>query len=573
MAMNYKKLYQPFSRHFHQGILINRLMKVYSLLIFLFFGIGALSLSAYSITADLKTVEKESNRRLEEAVRTIETENYVTLRVLEQLAGRSDDYSNLNNYMTMNQSDYFNQVFADWQAGKNTLSFSDQVRRLFDLYPEMQNIVISLDDSNSYFTANRVRKGGQIKTGKLNFLKGNYLVRSLRHPDNGEIKGRIYLTFDTPSKFFNGEEDTKIATIATDDYGRLLFKTHRAQQSQQLSNIIKSQKGLNEKSLGSHYQLKYQRVGDWFAIVTVNKLSLIGHGISIILIYSLIAGLLAWLLLKLLFGLFRNYIEQVSEITDTLDLVAAGDLSLKIDNSHMELELYNISQGINLMLDNINQSIEEIYALEVDQRDAHMSALQAQINPHFLYNTLEYVRMYALSCRQEELADVIYAFAALLRNNISKDKVTTLKEELDFCEKYIYLYQMRYPDSFAYHVTIDPSISAIQIPKFILQPLVENYFVHGIDYSRFDNALSIKVKDQCDFVRIEIEDNGKGISPSAIKQLNQDLAGMGTKSKSSIGLENVYLRLMTYFKDNLSWTMSQSRLGGFKIEIIFRKED
>lgn len=569
--MNYKKIYQPFNRHLHQGILINRLMKVYSLLIILFFGIGALSLSAYSISTDLKTVEKESNRRLEELVRTIETENYLTLRVLEQLAGRSNDYSNLNNYMTMNQSDYFNQVIDDWQEGKNTLSFSDQVRRLFDLYPEMETIVINLDDSNSYFIANRARKGGLIKSGKLDFLKGNYLVRSLRHPDNGEIRGRIYITFDTPNKLVS-ENDKKIALLATDYYGRLLFKTQGI-ASKPISDAIKSQKGLNEKTLGSTYQLKYQRVGDLLAFVTVNKIALLKQAIRIIIIYSLIAGLLAWLLLKLLFGLFRNYIAQVSEITDTLDLVAAGDLSLKIDNSHMELELYNISQGINLMLDNINQSIEEIYALEVDQRDAHMSALQAQINPHFLYNTLEYVRMYALSCHQEELADVIYAFAALLRNNISKDKVTTLKEELDFCEKYIYLYQMRYPDSFAYHVTIDPTITSLQIPKFIIQPLVENYFIHGIDYSRFDNALSIKAKDQGSFVRIEIEDNGKGASPEVIEQLNKDLTSMGSSSKSSIGLENVYLRLMTYFKDNLSWKISQSRLGGFKIEIIFRKED
>ena len=91
------------------------------------------------------------------------------------------------------------------------------------------------------------------------------------------------------------------------------------------------------------------------------------------------------------------------------------------------------------MTDSINDYIEDIYTLEIKQRDADMRALQAQINPHFLYNTLEYIRMYALSRQQEELADVVYAFSALLRNNTTQEKIKTLAEEVTFCEKYVLL--------------------------------------------------------------------------------------------------------------------------------------
>lgn len=118
---------------------------------------------------------------------------------------------------------------------------------------------------------------------------------------------------------------------------------------------------------------------------------------------------------------------------------------------------------------------------------------------------------------------MIYAFAALLRNNISQDKVTTLKEELAFCEKYIYLYQMRYPDSFAYHVKLDPVVADVEMPKFIIQPLVENYFVHGIDYSRYDNALSIKALDEGDSILIQVLDNGKGISSERLMTIEEGL--------------------------------------------------
>ncbi len=84
-------------------------------------------------------------------------------------------------------------------------------------------------------------------------------------------------------------------------------------------------------------------------------------------------------------------------------------------------------------------------------------------------------------------------FSALLRNNTNQEKTIHLKEELDFCEKYVYLYQMRYPSRIAYHFTIESSLEEIEVPKFIIQPLVENYFKHGIDFTRFDNALSVKV--------------------------------------------------------------------------------
>ena len=114
------------------------------------------------------------------------------------------------------------------------------------------------------------------------------------------------------------------------------------------------------------------------------------------------------------------------------------------------------------MVDSLDQYIHDIYTLEIKQRDAHMRALQSQINPHFLYNTLEYIRMYALSRQQEELADVVYAFQRYLGIILTK-KTTTLAEEISFCEKYVYLYQMRYPDQFAYKFEIEETIADVEI--------------------------------------------------------------------------------------------------------------
>ena len=100
--------------------------------------------------------------------------------------------------------------------------------------------------------------------------------------------------------------------------------------------------------------------------------------------------------------------------------------------------------------------------------------------------------MYAVMQSQDELADIIYEFSSLLRNNISDERETTLKQELEFCRKYSYLCMVRYPKSIAYGFKIAPELEEMRIPKFTLQPLVENYFAHGVDHRRTDNVISIK---------------------------------------------------------------------------------
>lgn len=573
--MTSKSLKRFLMEHIKQGFLINRLMKIYSLFIVALFSLSAVGLSTYSIRNTYQMVDNQMQMRLDETLARLQSQNYITLRVLEQLIGRPEDYRNLYQYMILTPNQYFTKVFEDWGEGKNTPLFSEQVRRLFDLYPDLDGLTLMLDDSTSYLYADRSIKTGRLLFGKPQTLKGNYLVRSIRHPESGDVTGRLYLHFASPSTMLQPEQHKYLATFAFDYYGRELFHQGGAafpELEAGLKKALKADQAIDLTALSKSYHIQYNRSGDLLAYVAVKRSYFMEEAVRTMLLYGLGSLLLAWLLLQLLFRVFRNYIRQVSEITDTIEMVAAGDLSLRIDNSHMELELYHISEAINQMLGNINAYIQEIYVLEVEQRDAQMRALQSQINPHFLYNTLEYIRMYALSCQQEELADVIYAFAALLRNNISQDKVTTLKEELAFCEKYIYLYQMRYPDSFAYHVKLDPVVADVEIPKFIIQPLVENYFVHGIDYSRYDNAFSIKALDEEDSILIQVLDNGKGISPERLVAIEKGLEEPQSTGNSSIGLQNVYMRLFHQYRDRVTWSMSQAPTGGFRIQIRIRKE-
>ncbi|SQC71831.1 Inner membrane protein ypdA [Listeria fleischmannii subsp. fleischmannii] len=178
--------------------------------------------------------------------------------------------------------------------------------------------------------------------------------------------------------------------------------------------------------------------------------------------------------------------------------------------------------------------------------------------------------MYAVSLEADELADVVYAFAALLRNNIAQEKTTTVAAELDFCEKYFYLYQMRYPDRLAYSFLVADEVKNVQIPKFIIQPLLENYFVHGVDYTRIDNAGSLKAYLEKDEVVIVVKDNGMGMPIEKMSELQEELLKDNSLIEGkSIGIKNVNERMRGFFGSRYHMNMMRNETGGVTIEIRF----
>ena len=232
------------------------------------------------------------------------------------------------------------------------------------------------------------------------------------------------------------------------------------------------------------------------------------------------------------------------------------------------------------MLDRLESNIHDIYQLELNQKDANMRALQAQINPHFMYNTLEFLRMYAVMEDQNELADIIYEFSSLLRNNISDERETTLKQEVEFCRKYSYLCMVRYPKSIAYGFKIDPELEEMRIPKFTLQPLVENYFAHGVDHRRTDNVISIKALKKNGYVEILVTDNGRGMSAEKLAEIQAKLAQRTfehtadyKEQRQSIGIVNIHERFVLYFGDRYNISIESAEQKGVQYRITIQDEE
>lgn len=517
---------------FSKGTLLNRLLRKYAVIMIGVTMTATVIFSIHTWEQNQKQAENMTSDAVQSTSRMLNDKTTLSRIIKNQLVGNSEKIENVTTYLTKPIDQYLMYVYEQQNSTDELVSFPNQIKDLYANYEKLSAIYIVLNQLPEYYESSRENKGGEIKKGTPKLLDAFYI--KLPITQGGAESGSIFIGFQKKEldmilenlTSFNGLSLYMISGTTNRLYtfhDNKIAKETFERQEMIITESLQKNSQLPIDDLEKNNFVQHQELSDDYRILAVlDKKSVkieTGKNLAPLIIGIII---LDNILLIFLYKTFKRYSQQVSIVMQAMDQTAAGNLETRIDITNTEYELKELSIGINEMLDSINQFVEDIYKLEIKQQDAHMRALQAQINPHFLYNTLEYIRMYAISEGSEELADVVYAFSALLRNNTNQEKTITLKEELDFCEKYVYLYQMRYPNRVAYHFMIDPDLEKIEVPKFVIQPLVENYFKHGIDFTRFDNALSVKVLQEGKRVRIIIKDNGKGMTEKRLKQVEEN---------------------------------------------------
>lgn len=510
-----------------------------------------------------------------------ENENKIN-RIAIELTNNQEKVANLFDYFQLSYSYYLSQSLSreGIEGGISSIYLPQKIANFYYADDKIESIAIDLKNYQEILYSNEQKKMGS-KEKRMPDLKNQLtLSKTLMNPNTSEQIGTLYVTFskqELNTIIDNSGAKNQLQTFIFSDRMKQLYANKIPSNNGMLQAEI--EKGITKNSeidflsLNQRYYIYGSETASGMQVLTaVSKKSVAIQSFNAIFFILLGSALINLFLLYFLYRIFHKYAYQVEDIVASVSQVSSGKLDWRITTADKEAELKDISTGINQMLDGINQYIEDIYTLEIKQKDAHMRALQSQINPHFLYNTLEYIRMYAVSEGAEELADVVYTFATLLRNNTSQEKTTTLKKELEFCEKYVYLYQMRYPGNIAYSFAIDSAIENLVIPKFSIQPLIENYFVHGIDYMRIDNVISVKANIEEDKITILIRDNGKGMSSEKIKDLNQSLMESHSKFGGSIGILNVNERLRSYFGESYRMCIQETQAHGVTISISFEKE-
>ncbi|MBO3091712.1 histidine kinase [Schleiferilactobacillus harbinensis] len=506
---------------------------------------------------------------------TIERYQNLTNDFATQLAATADDLANVDVFFHASLADYATYAI-DHSQGSQYFFLPNEVTTLLIRYPMITKLRIQVPNSNETYVVTQKEKGGSLVREQQD-ITGFTLTAPLINSITLKNAGTLSLTFDPD---YLRRDLTQLHTQAhlqvavVSDTNRLLFHYVDSQviASNERKVATTATKGSLQELLQSQaYQGRMEPLGTNNAVaVLVNSDAHRNQLWGLLAPILTLAAVMLGILILSLFLTFRRYQTQLTAMIQKMHQIGKGQLGERLAKTGNNDDLNVLATGVNDMLTEINQYVYQIYQLKIAQQDANMKALQAQINPHFMYNTLEYIRMAALDAGQRDLAQVVFSFASLLRNNTDQGPTATLGDELRFIEKYIYLYQVRYPKQLAYQIRVPDDLQQLVMPKFTLQPLVENYFVHGVNFARQDNAISITARHVGDHVEVAVINNGQSLSEAELLRVNQHIVQPIEGPPQSIGLQNVYARLAQFLGDSVALTLHRNAYGGITTTVVFR---
>ncbi len=365
-------------------------------------------------------------------------------------------------------------------------------------------------------------------------------------------------------------------TFLTDSSGKMLFAGENHDRAQNLltqlnweelkSGSREVQKRLKDpvSGRGENYTIVTSPAGygEWLLITCVQTQKLTEEYNQTAAILIVIAGVLMFLFYLYSRFFLRSIIVPVHTMVEGLQELEKGNLEIHLQPAG-HAEIRTMMHSFNRMVRRLKASILENEQVQQKKHEAEVRALQSQINPHFLVNTLNSIRFMAQVARFDGIRKMAEALIKILscsfRGNIS---FYTVKEELEVLDSYIYLMKIRYSDGFEVSYEIDETCLGYRVPRLILQPIVENSIVHGLSEKEEDiGHLIVRVSQSESHLVFVIRDDGRGMKEEEIRSLlrpKERQAGDNT----SIGVENVYSRMKLYFGENCSISM-ESALGEF----------
>lgn len=276
---------------------------------------------------------------------------------------------------------------------------------------------------------------------------------------------------------------------------------------------------------------------------------------------TLLLTLIITLLIILLFRFFMNIADLSKQILDFSTYIRSSnpdDLSLYPETAgkykQEYKELHHLIDSYNSLIQENSTLISKVQKMELLSQDARYQALQAQIHPHFIYGTLENIRMLALQNRDREVANLIFSLSALIRHSLSiSSKAVALTDELEIAKHYLKIQQYRFGERLNYSFNIDSSVNNFQLPSFILQPILENSIIYGIS-DTFDNCIiDVSVYTDEQYVYIRISNTGKTITFERLSEINDLLSGKKELSdfrgnRNGLALYNINERLHIFYQ-------------------------
>mgnify|MGYP000954311868 CR=1 FL=1 len=275
------------------------------------------------------------------------------------------------------------------------------------------------------------------------------------------------------------------------------------------------------------------------------------------------------------------YARKISRPLELFDqqIRAQNNSELKmveLATSHTSEEIKNVIDSYNDLIIRINEYIRKTIIYETNQKIAQMTMLRYQINPHFMFNTLNTISSLAIISEDENIAMMIDNLSKIMQYNVHGSRFVLLEDEMKMIHSYMEIQNFRFPDRFEVEYNIDKSLNKVMIIKFIIQPIVENIFEHGFKNSmKYKGKIKISAFTQKDDLIIEIQDNGTGMTQDQLQMLEnmlqntqlEDIDAENTKWNSNIGMRNVNARLRNYYGDDYGINLTSAADSGTTVRL------
>jgi Putative regulator of cell autolysis len=551
-----------------------------------------------------KEIIRSNNRAMEWTGKYIDNTISQLNDVLFTFVVDKDIYLNINKTYDINNTIQYNsqkyisdKMYSILYSNNNyngLILFNENKKQLFYVSPEVSNCISNYPPKNEeWYEVSKNTFGGTFVNNER-FLPSNlrfynkqndksfYMIRSLRQFENNDFIGVVLLNvkwsvMNDIINILKTEEKSDI--FITDIDGNIAYDPYNSKiEKSELSNIVdlikKDTVNGNTYIKTSKYSVFYYRFAkDSMMAIKIIPNSLIvesarntlGINILIIIVFLIISVFIA-------IAIAYETTKPIIKLSKSMKGIKDNQLISVTPTGRLD-EIGVLEQSYHFMVEKIKYLIENEYKINMEKRTAQLRALQAQINPHFLNNTLQLIGGIAISKNAPEIYTIIKAIGNMFFYSIKDEEdLVDLDKEIHHIKDYLFIQELRFTDRIDIEFNIDENLSKYALPKLIIQPLVENAFRHGLEKKAGLWKLSISTLKNENKINIIVEDNGVGIDEVKLKSINRQLEDNLNNVLhigGSMGVKNIDARIKLYFGSEYGINIKSSLNNGTKITLIF----
>lgn len=355
------------------------------------------------------------------------------------------------------------------------------------------------------------------------------LAKAVQDPETGEVLGVILLDIrhDIIQSSINGVTiGEKGFVFVMDQEDNIVYTPVNGIVYRVNPKWVKAMEPMSVQIQGGSYQIRselspytgWRTVGVFSMDEVMSSVNTIVYILFTCVIISLV------LVVIVSFKFSRTLTNPIFKLKRLMKQAESGDLTVRFNFQHND-EIGELGQSFNHMIARIDQLIQMVYVEQENKRTAEMKSLQEQIKPHFLYNTLDTISWMARDYDAEDIVRLVDALTNMFRIGLSHGKdIITVKEEITHVSNYLYIQKIRYKDKLNYVIHVDESLYAIEVPKLILQPLVENAIYHGVKAKRGGGTITITGVPEGENLVFTVQDDGAGMLQEKVEELNRRMS-------------------------------------------------